>query len=354
MKYIVYKTTCQVNGKCYIGKHQTENPDIFDGYLGNSIWVNRTDRLKNPEFPFHFAVKKYGIENFKRETLFVFDTAEEAFTKEAELVNEDFIKKDDNYNVVLGGKGGKQLPKPVYQFDFQGNLINEYHYGMIQASKIVGISWTCIQDAINRKHQSANYLWSYSNSINIDEYILPRLYYIYSSSGEFIKECKSSKECVEYINCSLTNLYKATNSNNTINGYFITTTRLDKIRVIVTPLTGSLNQYTADGHYITSYATVKEAKEKLNLKLSNISQAIRNNKICCGFRWTRGDNPPDTIQVLSMYHPKKTVQVFDLNGNLIEEFSSARQCEKKYPGFRSVIYGRAKTSHNCIFKYKSS
>ena len=37
MKYIVYKTTCQVNGKCYIGKHQTENPDIFDGYLGNSI-----------------------------------------------------------------------------------------------------------------------------------------------------------------------------------------------------------------------------------------------------------------------------------------------------------------------------
>ena len=76
MKYIVYKTTCLVNGKYYIGKHQTDNPDIFDGYLGNSVWVNRNDKLKNPEFPFHFAIKKYGVENFKRESLFVFDTAE--------------------------------------------------------------------------------------------------------------------------------------------------------------------------------------------------------------------------------------------------------------------------------------
>ena len=77
MKYIVYKTTCLINGKYYIGKHQTENPDVFDGYLGNSIWVNRTDRLKNPQFPFHFAVKKYGVKNFKRETLYVFDTEED-------------------------------------------------------------------------------------------------------------------------------------------------------------------------------------------------------------------------------------------------------------------------------------
>ena len=27
MKYVVYQVTCKVNGKSYIGKHQTENLD---------------------------------------------------------------------------------------------------------------------------------------------------------------------------------------------------------------------------------------------------------------------------------------------------------------------------------------
>ena len=32
MKYIVYLTTNLVNNKIYIGVHQTDNPDVFDGY----------------------------------------------------------------------------------------------------------------------------------------------------------------------------------------------------------------------------------------------------------------------------------------------------------------------------------
>ena len=58
MKYIIYKTTCLVNNKIYVGVHKTENPDVFDGYLGNSLWVNRTDKIKNPQYAFHFAVNK--------------------------------------------------------------------------------------------------------------------------------------------------------------------------------------------------------------------------------------------------------------------------------------------------------
>jgi hypothetical protein len=40
MKYIVYQTLNKVNNKIYIGVHQTENPEIFDGYYGCGITIS--------------------------------------------------------------------------------------------------------------------------------------------------------------------------------------------------------------------------------------------------------------------------------------------------------------------------
>lgn len=37
MKYIVYQTINTVNNKIYIGVHGTEDPETFDGYIGNGI-----------------------------------------------------------------------------------------------------------------------------------------------------------------------------------------------------------------------------------------------------------------------------------------------------------------------------
>lgn len=89
--YLVYKTTNLVNGKIYIGKHETNNLD--DGYLGSGILIRR-------------AIEKYGKENFKREILFECSSREEMNAKEAKLVNEEFLKRDDIYNLKQGGEGG--------------------------------------------------------------------------------------------------------------------------------------------------------------------------------------------------------------------------------------------------------
>ena len=73
MKYIVYQTTSKINNKIYIGVHKTEDPDTFDGYLGNGVYIYRPSSYMHPKTHFQFAVKKYGIKNFIRTTLKVFD-----------------------------------------------------------------------------------------------------------------------------------------------------------------------------------------------------------------------------------------------------------------------------------------
>lgn len=88
--HIVYKTTNLINGRFYIGMHSTNK--LNDNYLGSG-WV-----LKD-------AINKYGRENFKKEILYIYNTRKEALTKEAEIVNETFIKDNNNYNLILGGNG---------------------------------------------------------------------------------------------------------------------------------------------------------------------------------------------------------------------------------------------------------
>lgn len=91
MHYTIYKITNIINGKIYIGKHITKN--INDNYMGSG------KRLKD-------AIKHYGLNNFKKEILFLFDNEYDMNAKEAELVTEKFVKENTNYNLCPGGNGG--------------------------------------------------------------------------------------------------------------------------------------------------------------------------------------------------------------------------------------------------------
>jgi hypothetical protein len=90
MYYTVYKTTNILNGRYYVGFHETE--DLNDPYLGSGIFIKK-------------AIKKYGADNFKKELLFVFDNKKDMIDKEIEIVNENFVEKPETYNMAKGGCG---------------------------------------------------------------------------------------------------------------------------------------------------------------------------------------------------------------------------------------------------------
>jgi hypothetical protein len=129
MKYIVYQTVNKVNNKIYIGVHGTESTD-FDGYIGNGISIYRPSTYMYPKTPFQFAVKKYGVKNFVRTTLKEFDNEDDAYLLEAQLVNEDFLRREDVYNLALGGRiNCDNLHNPmkkIYMYDLEGNFVREF------------------------------------------------------------------------------------------------------------------------------------------------------------------------------------------------------------------------------------
>ena len=91
MFYLIYKITNLINGKIYIGSHKTM--DVNDSYMGSGKYLIHAQR-------------KYGIENFTKEILFIFDDPIKMYEKEAELVNDDFLSEESTYNLKRGGFGG--------------------------------------------------------------------------------------------------------------------------------------------------------------------------------------------------------------------------------------------------------
>lgn len=127
-KYIVYQTTNKINNKIYIGVHGTMTPDQFDGYIGCGVDIFRPATYLHPNTPFKYAVKKYGTSAFIRTTIQIFDSEDDAYKLEAELVNEQFIKREDTYNLILGGRSTEYAnPKvKVYMYDLDGNFEMEF------------------------------------------------------------------------------------------------------------------------------------------------------------------------------------------------------------------------------------
>lgn len=98
MFFYLYEITNNITQDFYIGVHKTKNMD--DGYMGSGT------RLKR-------SIDKYGLENFRKDVMAMFDDEVTMFEAERTVVNEQLLQDVHCLNLKVGGSGGwsfNQLP----------------------------------------------------------------------------------------------------------------------------------------------------------------------------------------------------------------------------------------------------
>jgi group I intron endonuclease len=86
---IIYKTTCLINNKIYVGQDHNDNPD----YLGSGKILKQ-------------AIKKYGKENFRKDTIESCENQAQLDAQEIHWIKElDATNPEIGYNIANGGSG---------------------------------------------------------------------------------------------------------------------------------------------------------------------------------------------------------------------------------------------------------
>lgn len=359
LKYIVYCTTNLINNKIYIGVHRT-NPEIFDGYIGNGIYINNPSCYEHSKTAFQFAVKKYGPKNFKRTTIAIFDEEEDAYTLEEAIVNKEFLQRKDVYNLALGGVFGAWYSnqKEVFQYDLQGNFVKKYS-SYTEAAFAVNRALIGIQRAIKNKNRCANFYWATNHFDKLDLSKMNEAkeletipVFQYNSNGNY--ECcyNSIRDAARVLNKSHANIANAIKLGTICyNKYFTSIYSNTYAGAKSESIKGHvLYQYSLKGEFITEYKNMAEAKKATGIK-SDIYKAVKLKRTAGGFQWNfeRLDRMPE---VLPKSGKSRKIGKYDLYGNLLKEYPSKAQAEKENGrGLSHVLDGRDKTHKGFVYKY---
>ena len=356
-KYIVYLTINKVNNKFYVGVHKTENPDIFDGYIGNGINIHSPKTYQKGKYLLHAAVRKYGINAFYRITISEFDSEEEALKLESLIVNENFIKNSNTYNLTLGGGKPPVQQKAVFQFNKNGVLIKKWE-SQIEAYKYYNLSKDVIRECIKNKRDCVNSYWSYEDTINISEYkssTNPYRVFQYNELGELLKIFENAKEASIQLNIDKASIISSIFEHSKLYGcYFLKENEKisdileEKKHLIIS--CKPVYRYKISGEFDTEFNSSKEACKKCHLNSGGLLRAIKNERIYHDYKWSfiKNETFPNYVKL----SPVKVAQ-YDLNGNLIKIFDSVADCKKEFPYAQKVCRKQRKQYKGFVFKYIS-
>lgn len=137
MFYVVYMTVCLINYKIYVGMHKSKK--LHDAYLGSGYALKA-------------AIRKYGIENFKRKNLFIYNNSAAMIAKEAEIVTASFVSQDHTYNLIVGGGSIRNKRKHLTE-DHKSKIRNSLKGKEFSDERRANLSLSKIGKSLSETHK---------------------------------------------------------------------------------------------------------------------------------------------------------------------------------------------------------
>lgn len=244
-QWIVYKHTNKINNKIYIG---------ITSFTLEKRWANGNGYKSNEHFT--QAINKYGQENFLHEVLYSCETKEEACAKEIELIAKYHATDPDiGYNISLGGTapmfGRKHSEENKLKFSQQRKGEKNAFYGRKHTEET---KEKLRKANTGRKHTEE---WKQQQSLR-------------------------SKEWHKTHDNPMKGDHRFAGENNPMYG----------IRGGDSCHARAVEQYSLDGEYIQTFASIIEARQAIapNVKSSHISDCCsgKRNK-WRGYKWKYAD-----------------------------------------------------------------
>lgn len=177
----IYALRNKITQECYIG----ESSSIF---MRLGMHLTRLKNNKHKNWDLQESWNKYGWESFELELL------EECTLEELDKKEMYWITKMGNFNIMLDGfrrvgftaetkkkmsdirlenfRTGKLVPyqyRFIYQYDLDGNFLNEYS-SLLNAAKATGASSPKIVRAAKNEKSTAGFMWRYYKEDKINPY----------------------------------------------------------------------------------------------------------------------------------------------------------------------------------------
>ena len=137
----IYKITCKDTNKIYVGKSESSVETRWKEHCRAAFLPSHGDY----NFPFHRAIRKYGIDNFIVKTIDKTDNSEELKEKEKYWIN-FYNSYYQGYNATLGGDGQSK-----YNYDDIVNYYLTHNNSMVETCKYFQVYDQVVYAALKSK-----------------------------------------------------------------------------------------------------------------------------------------------------------------------------------------------------------
>ena len=308
----IYKITAKHNNKIYIG----QSIDIYARW--KSHWK---ETRYGSNTPLHNTMRKYGKEDFDFE---IIEECQQKDINEREIYWINFYNSyNEGFNLTTGGEGVKNKVftneekekyrmistgknKPILQFDYNGELLNEW-FGVLEASKKLDLNATVILACLTNR---ANCCTAYG------------FIWIYKSSYKDINSLKLKERLASISN---NKIYQIDINNNVVNIY------------------NSMNDLL---------------NKNKKYKAVSIYNSNSRNKPCYNYVWKLYKNYDLDFNYSLCFVKKsnsKPINQYDLQGNFIQSFKSIKDAGEILKindcDIVAMLKGRQKTAHGFVWEY---